>query len=248
MKIEKYKKLSNGRYKITFDNNLDTVLYEEVILKYELLLKKEIDNDTLIKIDSYNQEWDVYYVGLKSLKTRFKSTYELKMFLLKKEYPSILIDKAIDKLTQQGYLDDRSYARGFIHNKMVTSSYGPLRVEKELLDKKIDFKIIKEELLIYSEEEQISKIKKIIEKGIKSNRNRGGNVLKNKIINDLRNFGYDISLINKVIVNYSFTNNKDISKKEYDKLYKKYSRKYSGDELKRKIREKMYLKGLDIDV
>ena len=247
MKIEKYKKLSNGRYKISFDNNLDTVLYEEVILKYELLLKKEIDNDTLIEIDSYNQEWDVYYIGLKSLKTRFKSTYELKMLLLKKEYPSSLVDKAIDKLISQGYLDDRSYARGFIHNKMVTSSYGPLRVEKELLDKKIDSKIIREELLIYSEEEQISKIRKIIEKWIKSNRSRGGNVLKNKIINDLRNFGYDISLINRVISNYSFNNNKDISKKEYDKLYKKYSRKYSGDELKRKIREKMYLKGLDIE-
>ena len=33
-------------------------------------------------------------------------------------------------------------------------------------------------------------------------------------------------------------------KKEYDKLYKKLSRKYSGNELEYKIKEKLYQKGL----
>ena len=33
-------------------------------------------------------------------------------------------------------------------------------------------------------------------------------------------------------------------KSEYEKLYAKYSRKYSGVELSRKIKEKLYLKGL----
>ena len=47
-----------------------------------------------------------------------------------------------------------------------------------------------------------------------------------------------------MISSYEFENDSNIAKKEYDKLYKKYSRKYSGDELKYKIREKMYLKGL----
>lgn len=246
MRIEKYKKLSNGRYKISFDNNQDIILYEEVILYYELLLKKEIDNDLLIEIDKMNQEWDVYYVGLNSLRTRFKSVYELKMFLLKKEYPNDLVDKAVDKLLKQGYLNDRSYTKGFIHNRIITSSYGPFRIEKELLDKKIDSNIIKEEMEVFTKEEQDEKIRKIIDKGIKTNHNRGGVVLKNKIYNDLKNLGYDISSINSIISTYSFQNNEEIARKEYDKLYRKYSRKYSGDELKRKIREKMYLKGFDI--
>ena len=246
MKIEKYKKLSNGRYKISLDNNQDIILYEEVILYYELLLKKEIDNDLLIEIDKMNQEWDVYYVGLNSLRTRFKSVYELKMFLLKKEYPNDLVEKAVDKLLKQGYLNDRSYTKGFIHNRIITSSYGPFRIEKELLDKKIDSNIIKEEMEVFTKEEQDEKIRKIIDKGIKTNHNRGGVVLKNKIYNDLKNLGYDISSINSIISTYSFQNKEEIARKEYDKLYRKYSRKYSGDELKRKIREKMYLKGLDI--
>ena len=60
----------------------------------------------------------------------------------------------------------------------------------------------------------------------------------------MKNYGYDYSIISKIINEYSFDNNNDIARKEYDKLYKKLSRKYSGEELKRKINEKMYLKGL----
>ena len=56
--------------------------------------------------------------------------------------------------------------------------------------------------------------------------------------------GYDISLINSEISNYSFENDKELAKKEYDKLYRKYSKKYSGKELELKIKEKLYLKGL----
>lgn len=247
IKIIKYKKSSNGKYKVFLDNDQEILLYEDVILKYNLLLTKEIDESLLIEIDKYNQECDVYYVGLNSIKNRFKSTYDLRMTLLKKEYPEDLVDKAIDKLTKQGYLNDRSFTKSFINNKMITTNSGPFKIERELLDKKIDASIVKEEIEVFNREEQITRIKKLIERGIKTNHTRGGIVLKQKIYNDLKLLGYDISLINEVIITYIFEEDESIAKREYDKLYRKYSRKYSGDELKRKIREKMYLKGLSYE-
>lgn len=244
MKIEKYKKMSKGRYQLLLDNLEKLVLYEEVILKFELLLKKEIDVDTLIEVDKLNQEWDVYYQGLNSLRVRYKSIYELELFLLKKEYPKDLVDKAIHRLIEQGYLNDQSYAKGYIHNKMVTSNSGPNKIEKELLDKRIDSNIIQEEMKIFTREEQENRVKKIIEKGIRSNRNRGGIVLKNKIYHDLIQYGYDSSLSSSILSSYSFSTDSSLYQKEYDKYFRKYSRKYSGEELERKIREKLYLKGL----
>ena len=244
IKIIKYKKSSNGKYKVYLDNNHELLLYEDVILKYNLLLTKEIDESLLIEIDKYNQECDVYYVGLNSIKNRFKSIYDLRITLLKKEYPEELVDKAIDKLIKQGYLNDRSFTKSFINNKMITTNSGPYKIERELLDKKIDASIIKDEIGVFNREEQITRIKKLIERGIKTNHTRGGIVLKQKIYNDLKLLGYDISLINEVILTYTFEEDESISKREYDKLYRKYSRKYEGEELKRKIREKMYLKGL----
>ena len=212
-----------------------------------MLLKKEIDEELLIEIDKYNQECDVYYIALTSINNRFKSTYELKQSLLRKEYPIDLVDKAIEKLLKQGYLNDRMFARSYINNQIITTNKGPYKISKELNEKKIDPEIINEEIQIFTEEEQITKIKKLIEKGIKTNHSRGGIVLKQKIYNDLKLNGYDISMINRIISNYSFENDQDIAKKEYEKLYRKYSRKYSGSELENKIREKLYQKGLKYD-
>lgn len=246
MKIIKYKKMANGKYKVYLDDK-ELLLYEDVILKYNLLLSKEIDTNMLIELDKYNQECDVYYVALNSIKNRFKSTYELKTTLLKKEYPIDLVDKAIDKLINQGYLNDRIYAKSFINNQMITTNNGPYKIIRELTEKKVDSDIINEEILVYTSEKQILKIKKLIDKGLKTNHSRGGIILKQKIYNDLKNLGYDISIINSIISECEFGNDSNIAKKEYDKLYKKYSRKYSGDELKRKIREKMYMKGLNYE-
>ena len=247
MNIVKYKKSTKGRYNVTLDNGDTLLLYEDVILKYNLLLTKKIEDNMLLEINKYNQECDVYRVALDSLKSRFKSVKDMRLFLKKKEYPDNLIDTTIDKLINQGYLNDRSFCKSFINNQMLTSSRGPGVISRLLIDKGIDFNIINEEMKVFSEEEQMIRIDKLINKGIRANHNKGGVVLKQKIYNDIKNLGYDFTLINKVIDNYSFDNNKDIAKREYDKLYRKYSKKYEGYELKRIIKEKMYQKGLSYE-
>ena len=244
MKILKFKKKPNGKYSVYLDDGREFVYYEEVILQYELLLKKEVDEKDLLTIHQTNLEYDVYYVALNSIKSRFKSIYELREFLRKKEYPEEMIDHAIDKLIEQRYLDDRLFAKSYINTQMITTSHGPLRIKNDLYNKKVSSSIIEEEIALFDEESQIEKMKKIIERLIRSNRTRGGLVLKQKIINDLKTQGYEYDLISRIISSYSFPQDKDLAKKEYDKLYKKYSSKYEGYELANKIREKMFQKGL----
>ena len=166
------------------------------------------------------------------------------MFLKKKEYPIDVIESVIDKLLKQGYLNDLIYTKSFINNQIVTTNNGPNKIKKELLDHKVDEKIIYGELESFTTDLQLEKIEKLVNRFYKSNRTRGGFVLKKKITNDLINYGYDIELIDKVISKFDFTNDKDIAKKEYEKLYRKLSKKYNGVELERKIKEKMYMKGL----
>ena len=247
MRIIKYKKGSKGLYKVELDDGRVLSLYEDVILKFDLLLKKEIMDSDLDSINKYNLECDVYYVALNNIKSRFKSEFELRNILKKKEYPDEYIELAITKLIKQGYLNDRLFARSYINNQMLTTSRGPLRIQRDLLDKKIDYNVINEELSVFSEEEQMMKIKKIISKKLQSNHSRGGYVLKQKIVNDVKLLGYDSLVISRVISEFDFSSNdEDIAKKEYNKLYKRLSHRYSGDELERKIREKLYQKGLKL--
>ena len=244
MKILKYKKNSNGKYTIFLDDGRNLILYEDVILLYNLLIKKEINDNEIEDINNTNLEYDVYYVGLKSITSRFKSVYELRNFLRKKEYPDDLIDKAIDKLIIQGYLNDRVFAKSYINTQINTTSNGPYRIIRELENKKIDGNIIDDEIIVFSDDIQIERIDKLVDKLIRSNHNKGGFVLKKKIIETLKDKGYDYDLISRVIENHNFSSNPDIAKREYNKLYKKYSSKYDGYELKKILKEKMYLKGL----
>lgn len=244
MKILKYKKKRNGQYEIQLDSGKDLCLYEEVILNFSLLLKKNIDEEELDEILLSNQEYDVYYVALKSLKNRFKSVKELRISLLKKEYPVESVESAIHKLLSQGYLDDRSFAKAYINTQMITTSKGPKKIEKELLEKGVSRDIIVDELAIFTKDEQIIKIEKIANRLVRSNRIRGGIVLRKKIIQDLHNMGYSGSIVEDVLSSIDFGDTKDIAKNETEKLYQRLSRKYSGKELEFKIKEKLYQKGL----
>lgn len=244
MKIIKYKKTTKDRYKIELEDGRELLLYEDVILKFELLLKKEILESDIMKIETFNQECEVYSVALESINHRFKSIYDTREFLIKKEYPIEIIEKAIEKLVEQGYLNDRGFIKSYINNQIVTTNKGPYKIRKELSEHRVDLNIVDEELLVFDEESQLEKIRKVLTRLYNSNRNRGGAVLKKKLVNDLNNLGYDNSIISKVIEEFDFSNNKDIASKEYEKLYKKLSRKYDGKELEYKIKEKLYQKGL----
>ena len=247
MNIIKYKKMGNGKYKVELDNGTFLLLYEDVILKYQLLLSKRIDSDLIDEINKDNMLSDVYFTALSSIKSRMKSINDLREFLLRKEYPSDMVDDVINKLISQGYLNDEMYVKSFINNQIITTSNGPYKIKKELLDKKISSDIIDNNLVLFSDEEQINRIEKIVNKKIKANNSRGGYILRTKLYNDLVTLGYASEFINKVLNTISFENDNRIAKKEYEKLKKKYSRKYSGNELERIIKEKLYLKGLSYE-
>ncbi len=242
MKITKYKKSTNGRYIVSLEDDSKLSLYEETILEFNLLLTKNIDD--IEEITNFNMQYEAYYLALKSINSRFKSEDEVRKMLKNKEYNSEIIEFVIDKLVKQGYLNDQLFAKLYINNQIVTTSRGPLRIKKDLLDKGVSNSIIDEELSEFNEDLQLEKIDKFINKSIKSNHSRGGVILKSKIFNDLKTLGYDSSVINKIISDYDYSDNKDLYKKEYDKLYRKLSKKYEGKELEYKINERLYQKGL----
>lgn len=246
MRIEKYKKLRNGKYEITLEDNSTFEIYEDVILKYNLLLTKEIGENKK-EILEFNQECDTYYTGLKLLKSRARSKKEVQENLIKKEYPQNFVEKAIEKLEKQGYINDQIYSRSFLNNKLITTSNGPYKIKQEMLKKGIKEEIINDTLKEYTEDIQLEKINKIIIRMIKSNRTRGNSMLKRKIFSDLISQGFEKNLINESLSKQEFKSDEEIAKKEYEKIYKKLSQKYEGAELEYRIKQKLFQKGLSYE-
>ncbi len=244
IKVKKYTKKKNGLYHILFENGKSLDLYEEVILKYNLLIKK-FDVVMMHEIECENNKWDVYYTALKYIKYKARTVYEVRSYLLKKEYPKELIESAIKKLLQQGYLDDLSYAKSFLNMKIFTTTHGPNRVRSDLSKRGVDSKIIEEVMEEYTSDIEKEKVEKIINKKINSNHNKSARILKQKIMSDLINAGFNKSIVSSMLSKVSIKDSDDFIKHEYDKLYRKLSRKYEGDELKYRIKQRMYQKGLN---
>jgi hypothetical protein len=71
-----------------------------------------------------------------------------------------------------------------------------------------------------------------------------GIILKNKITSSIINLGYYTSIIKEEISKYDFKVDKESYQREYNKIYKSLSRKYEGNELEYKIKQKLYQKGM----
>ena len=239
MKINKYKKLKSNKYEVTLENNEKIILYEDVILKEELLLKKEIES--INRITEINNEYELFDVALKYLNHHVTSIKGMKEYLLKKEYNLQNIDKTIDKLISRGYLNDEYYTKCYINDKVNLSNDGPIKIIKHLEDNEIPSSIYAKYLSNYNNIWQ-DRINKYITKQQKVNK-KSTYFFKSKMLMNLVNLGYDKEMINDSLNKISIDNLDELKNIEKEKIRKKLSRKYSGDELERKIKEKLFQKG-----
>ncbi len=243
MKIEKFKKLKNGVYELQLDNYDKILTYEEVILKYELLLNKNITPKKLKEIEQLNSYYENYYKALRLINKKAYTRKELYLKLKNDEQLVENVNNVLDELEKQGYLNDKVYSNGYVNNKIITTTHGPNRIKKELSDRGVDSKIISEVMENYTEEIELEKIEKIVKRQLKSNHNKSNNYMIRKIKNELLSEGFRNDLIEQVISNANISDDSDIREKEYNKIKNKLSKKYSGKELEYKIKEKMALKG-----
>ena len=107
MKIISYKKIKQNKYEVTLSNNESVLLYDDIILKYELLTKKEIDNQKLKEIILDNSKYDVYYAMLKDISKKFRTEKELRSKF--KDYDNEVVDYAIKRLKNEKYLNNELY-------------------------------------------------------------------------------------------------------------------------------------------
>lgn len=242
MKINSYKKLKNGQYKIILEDK-EILLHEDLILKNNLLITKELTSNQIRKLEEENTKYLIYDEALKYLKTKIRSKKEMYEYLKKKEYDNSNIYDVIKMLEKQKYLNDEVYAQAFINDRIHLSNDGPYKIKKALVENGIKKEVIDKYVGIYDESLQRERIEKLIQKRIKTNHTKSKSILKRKIMMDLNNLGYTTNLIRNALSLLDDVSDEEIRKREYEKLYVKLSKKYTGYELEAKIKQKMYQKG-----
>lgn len=243
MKIEKMKKLKNGKYKLQLDNDQKIITYDEVILNHHLLYDKNINSEVLNQIQIDTDYYDIYSKVLKYISTRMRSKKEIIQYLHKKGVDEIDSKKILDNLMKLNLINDEAFTKAYISDKIYLNHYGRNKIKKELLEHDISEEMIEKNLDIYDYNVWKQNLKALIEKKVKVT-TYSGYMLKQKLIYEFGNQGYDKSMIQEVLEEISLPNH---LQKDYDKIYQQLSKKYSDDILKNKIKAKLYAKGYSLE-
>lgn len=243
MKIIKYKKDKGNTYKV-YINDIEVILYDDVIVKYNLLCNKNIDSKIFKEITEYNEFLSGYYKAIKHINKKMRTELEIKNYLNKLNIENEAIERIIEMLYKDGYLNKEIYMKAYINDQFNLTNNGPLRVKKELINLGYEDLEINEYI---NEINWNNKIENIVKKKIKLNNKLSNNALKTKVLNDIIKLGFDKESILYFIDNIELDNDNNNLIREYNKIYNKYSKKYNGKELEYKIINYLYKKGFNLE-
>ena len=240
MEIVKYKKTKNNTYELTLDNGSILHLFDDIIIKYELLIKKSITNEEIAQITLHNEQYEAYYKALSYLNKKHRSELEIEKYLTKAEYNKKSIAEAIKKLTDEGYLNKKIYLTSYINDQINLTNNGPEKIKYNLIN------------LGFSEDEiEIDydfskKIENLIAKKVRQNHKLSSNNLKLNLTHYLINQGYPKDMFAHYLDDIK-VDNRELIKKDYTNILKKYQNKYTEKKLSLVIKDKLYKKGYNVE-
>ena len=204
MKIEKYELTKKNKYNVYLSNGEVITLDERVITENELLLKKELDINLYNKITKESRMYELIDIAIKYISIRLRCIKEIKEYLKKKETDTELIEVSVEKLIKLGYLNDDRFTKAFIKDKLNFTSIGDYKIKMELQKLGVSYEIIENNISLIDDNIIEEKIKKLIEKDIRTNKKYSGINLKNKIYNHLVSSGYTKEKVISILNNYNF--------------------------------------------
>lgn len=242
MKIEKIKKLANNQYKIILENGREMITYDEVILKYNLLFRKELNQEIQQKIEEEQLYYSHYNEAMKYLKKCIRSKKEMYTFLKNEEVAEEEIAIIIESLEKKGILNDVLFCSSFVSDQFYLKGKGPLKIRRELEEHAIDESVISASLAELKEEEIYDTLFKMMQQKIKTNHKYARSILKQKLLLYFTEKGYERERIESIF-DTLYKENPNILEKEYEKIRRQLAKKYEGKELEYKIVSKLYQKG-----
>jgi len=245
LQISKYKKINKNQYEVLLKDNTILLLYDDIILKHKLLLTKNIDDSLLEKIKEENLIAKAYYDTLKRLSKKLYTKKEISSYL--DTYDSTIKKIVLERLEKEGYVNDNKYVESYIHDNILLNNDGYYKILDNLNKKGIPNDLIIPYLDSISKDTWLEKINKIILKKGKQNTKYSSKMLKIKLETYLKNLGYPSDLIHEVLDTFQVEENIITLEKEIKKITKSLEKKYKGNELKYRIKVKLYNKGYSMD-
>jgi len=245
-KISRQKK-NTSRYNIFVQDEYSFSVSEDVLVRYQLYKGMELTRALIEEIKA-SESWNkAYSDALFYLNFRMRTEKEMRTYLRKKEAAPHIIDKVIEKLRKENFLNDLEFATAFVRDRANRSSKGPKIVANELREKGVKEETIQEALREYSDEKQFQNALRWAEKRSARRSKESHRRTLNKIRAQLLQKGFSHDMATRVMEHVDIPLDQVEEKNKLhvqgDKLYKKYARNYEGYELKQRLQAALYRRG-----
>ena len=177
---------------------------EDVFISIALEIGSEVDDEYLVELEEKENMHQALHAALSLLNYRMRSTAELYKRLTEKGYNPDIVERVIEKLNEKKFLNDETFARAFIHDKINSRLLGPVVLRRELfphkLDKEIVEKLLQQAYAEIPEEELVERLieKRKIKKGQKMTQKE-----RNRLISYLQRRGHQWNVIRTVFDKWS---------------------------------------------
>ncbi|MFU1792449.1 regulatory protein RecX [Paenibacillus azoreducens] len=142
-----------GRYLISFGEYKLSV-HEDVMIKFRMMKGQVFTKQELEEIVLADEKQRAYVQALKYLERKQRTRKELEDRLRQKEFGYAVIEQALQRLEQEGLVNDELYAKQWAEQRISGQRKGRSWVKQELRQKGVDNLLIGEALAEVSREQE----------------------------------------------------------------------------------------------
>lgn len=246
MKIKCYKKCKNNKYQIFFVGNKENIhLYDDIILKFNLLLKKEITEKEIQELVKENDKLECFYKAIKYLSIRNRCKKEIKEYLKRNNFSDKEIEHTIMLLEEKKLINREEYLRAFIDDQISLTKNGPQKITQKLISLDYEEAEIKAYLDTIDQNIWQEKLESLIAKKEKNTKKESSNKKRERILYSCIQEGYNREDIIPILKNLNFEEDNEFLEKEALKLYNKLAKKYQEPNLSYQVKARLINKGFN---
>ncbi len=238
-------KVTNNYVLLNLSDKTSFKISEDDYLEYKFKANMEIDERMLGLLKTISNYHSAYMSALNKIKYKDRSEYEIRSLLYDFDLNKRDVDEIINKLKRYDFINDERYTRDLIERSQI-KYYGYNKIKSELINVKINSDNI-ENLLIFDGEKEFDLALEYARKSLKTIRNKNKFATINTIRQKLLYRGFNNDIISNVILSIDISVSEDIEeellRKEYEKVNRRYSRKYEGYDLRVRNFNFLYSKG-----
>ncbi|MER1986734.1 MAG: recombination regulator RecX [Solibacillus sp.] len=245
-------KNNKERYNIYINEEYSFAVDEGTLIKFGLQKGNILEQHEIDDIVYEDEIAKAFNKALGYLSFQMRSEHEVRQKLLQAEYGAAVVEEAIRKLERLGFLNDESYSKALVETRKRTAKKGPAAIRQDLIKKGIDKNLQEQVLEGFSHSEQIEIASELAAKQMRASNGKTPMQVKQKAQDLLLRKGYSYSVVKEVLEQLTFEQADDewaeLVERQGDKIWRKYTAKFTGSERKNKVKQSLYQKGFPIDV